>query len=92
MWSLINEVKRTLPLTKIYIWTGYTYEQLDQERRQLPVITPLSNILNNIDYLIDGPYIHAQRDITLLMRGSHNQRIIDMKATNQEKKIVEVRL
>ena len=92
VWSLINEVKRTLPLTKIYIWTGYTYEQLDQERRQLPVITPLSNILNNIDYLIDGPYIHVQRDITLPMRGSRNQRIIDMKATNQEKKIVEVRL
>jgi anaerobic ribonucleoside-triphosphate reductase activating protein len=34
--------------------------------------------LNTIDYLIDGPYIDELRDITLPMRGSSNQRIIDL--------------
>ena len=32
-----------------------------------------------VDYLIDGPYIHEQRDITLAMRGSRNQRILNMR-------------
>lgn len=36
-------------------------------------------ILNNIDYLIEGPFILEERDITLKWRGSRNQRIIDMK-------------
>ncbi len=31
------------------------------------------------DYLIDGPYIESQRDITLKMRGSLNQKVIDLK-------------
>ena len=36
-------------------------------------------ILNNINYLIDGPFKIEERDITLKWRGSRNQNIIDMK-------------
>ena len=39
----------------------------------------ITNILNNIDVLIDGPYIDELRDITLPLRGSSNQRIIQLK-------------
>ena len=39
----------------------------------------LKMILGLADYLIDGPYIEEQRDITLKMRGSRNQRIWDLK-------------
>jgi anaerobic ribonucleoside-triphosphate reductase activating protein len=35
-------------------------------------------ILQKADVLIDGPYIEAERDISLPMRGSRNQRIIDL--------------
>ena len=36
-------------------------------------------ILDMADYLIDGPYIAEERDLTLNMRGSRNQRVIDLK-------------
>ena len=41
--------------------------------------TTLQYILDNLDYLIEGPFILEQRDITLKWRGSRNQNIINMK-------------
>ena len=71
---LILEIKKVLPEVEIYIWTGYTIEELISEHRER-----IKTILSNIDYLVDGPYIHSMRDITLPMRGSANQRIINIK-------------
>ena len=71
---IINQVKDKFPGIKIYLWTGYVYEDLKQRNEQ-----KLQYILNNIDYLIDGPFIYDQRDITLPLRGSRNQRIINIK-------------
>lgn len=71
---LITNVKEKYPDIKIYVWTGYVYEDLVERHEQ-----KLDWILNNIDYLIDGPFILSQRDITLPMRGSRNQRILNMK-------------
>ena len=73
---IILSVKEQFPDIKIYVWTGYTYEDL-QIRSQLE--PKIKTILDNIDYLIDGPFILEERDITLAMRGSRNQRILDMK-------------
>lgn len=70
---VLNTVKRDLPDTKVYIWTGYTYEKLLNDSD-----THLKSILEQTDVLIDGPYIEAERDITLPMRGSRNQRIIEL--------------
>lgn len=39
----------------------------------------LKKILNSVDYIVDGPFIEDLKDITLLFRGSSNQRIIDVK-------------
>lgn len=75
---LITEVKKYFPKIKIYVWTGYTYEQLLDRSEKL-----LQNILRNIDVLIDGPFIQEERDITLPMRGSRNQRIIELKEKNK---------
>lgn len=72
-YLVIKEVKNKVPGAKIYIWTGYTYEELLQ--RQHPQVR---GSLELADVLIDGPYIEAERDITLEMRGSRNQRIIDL--------------
>lgn len=71
---VILEVKRHYPNIKIYLWTGYTYEELLAKNEKI-----LQNILNEVDVLIDGPFIYEQRDITLAMRGSRNQRIIELK-------------
>ena len=72
---IILEVKKVFPDIKIYIWTGYTYEEL-LERLDEPKI---GAILDNIDYLIDGRFEIGERDISLPMRGSRNQRILNMK-------------
>lgn len=71
---VISEVKKKYPDIKIYVWTGYLYEDLLVKNEKL-----LQNILQNTDVLIDGPFIKSQRDITLPMRGSKNQRIIELK-------------
>lgn len=75
---LIHTVKCHSPSTPIYLWTGYTWEELQDYLRQWRS-EGLSYILNNINYLIDGPYIQEERDITLHLRGSRNQRIIELK-------------
>ena len=70
---VIKEVKQTLPETKIYLWTGYTYEDLIKKANP-----KVEEVLKMVDILIDGPYVDSERDITLHMRGSRNQRIIDL--------------
>lgn len=72
-YLLVKEVKEKLPDVKIYIWSGYTYEQLLHNAS-----LKARQALASSDYLIDGPYIEELRDITLEMRGSKNQRIIDL--------------
>lgn len=71
---VIKHVKEHLPNTKIYLWTGYTYDALMLH----PPHPKTKEILDYVDVLIDGPYIEEERDITLDMRGSRNQRIIDL--------------
>ena len=75
---VITEVRKHYPDIKIYLWTGYVYEDLVDKKEKL-----LQNILENIDVLVDGPFIKEQRDITLAMRGSRNQRIIELKEKNK---------
>ena len=71
--AMVTAVKQQVPDAKIYVWTGYTYERL------LEIDCPhINTVLRLADVLIDGPYIEAERDITLPMRGSRNQRIIDL--------------
>ena len=75
---VLSYVREKVPGTKIYIWTGFIYENL--LKKQSP---ELQKILGMTDVLVDGPYIEELRDITLPLRGSSNQRIINL--TNTEK-------
>lgn len=79
---VIKEVKEQFPNINIYLWTGYTIEELKGKSN-----SHLKYILNNIDILIDGLYLENKRDITLPLRGSSNQNIIDMKKFDFSKKI-----
>jgi anaerobic ribonucleoside-triphosphate reductase activating protein len=71
---VLTEVKLHFPDVKIYVWTGYYYEQLLKSSNPR-----IKMILDLIDVLIDGPYEEGLRDITLPMRGSANQSIINLK-------------
>lgn len=68
-------------------YSGWTYEQLVQKAETEPETRAL---LEQVDFLIDGPFILAQRDLTLQFRGSRNQRFLDMKRTRETGKPVEV--
>ena len=57
-------------------FTGWTYEQLLDKNDEA-----INALLNEIDMLIDGPFIEAQKNLELRFRGSENQRLIDMKKT-----------
>ena len=73
-YLMVTAVREEYPDIKIYLWTGYTYEELMERHNHR-----LTDILATIDYLIDGPFIQEERDISLFMRGSRNQRIINLK-------------
>lgn len=72
-YLVIKTIKEKMPNTKVYIWTGYYYEDLLKSG-----IDHIEQILELTDVLIDGPYVETLRDITLPMRGSSNQSIIDL--------------
>lgn len=80
---LAREIKkRNLNLV---VYTGYTYEELcKMEGRN----QNLRELLQLTDLLIDGPYREEERDLTLLFRGSANQRVIDMVRTQEEGRLV----
>lgn len=68
IYYILWEVKQRYPSIKTFVWTGYTLEQLKEMYKD--------TLLENVDVLIDGPFIKAERDITLKFRGSKNQRIL----------------
>ena len=72
-YMIIEKVKEIYPDKKVYIWTGYTLEELVNRKDQRT-----NQILQLTDVLIDGPFIEEERDITLKMRGSKNQRILHL--------------
>ncbi len=65
----------------IWCWTGYKFEMLLRMPKQ-------RRLLELIDVLVDGPFIEAQKDPDLLFRGSRNQRLIDVKASLKQGKVV----
>ena len=78
--SLVKRVKALYPHKDIWCYTGYTLEtDLLQESRARCEVT--DEFLSFIDVLVDGEFMEALRDLTLLFRGSRNQRLIDFKET-----------
>ena len=47
-----------------------------------------TELLKNVDVLVDGKFILEQRDISLKFRGSKNQRVIDVQKSLQENQII----
>ena len=67
-YQILWHIKERFPSIKTFVWTGYTLQQLQDLYED--------TLLDNVDVLIDGPFIKAERDITLKFRGSKNQRIL----------------
>ncbi len=69
----------------IMTYTGYTWEELLEIGQEDPAVRKLLEIT---DYLVDGPFIESQKDLTLAFRGSANQRIIDVRKSLQKGDII----
>lgn len=80
----LRRVRERWPLgTKsVWMYTGFTWEQLLHPELGSRAATPLARpILGTLDVLVDGPFVLAEKDISLRFRGSANQRIIDVPAS-----------
>ena len=78
---LLKRIKEKFPNKNIWVWSGYTFEQLtkDAERKAM---------LELCDVLVDGRYVDKLRDLTLTFRGSSNQRIINIKESLDKNEII----
>ncbi len=83
----LRRVKERYPEKTIWAFTGFVYDRdlVEGGRRHTHCTDEL---LGLVDILVDGPYIEEQRSLMLQFRGSANQRVIDMKKTLREGKVV----
>lgn len=75
----------------IWMWTGFTYEEIVNELLLLKsesVYNNLFMVISNIDVLIDGRFKLDQFKLNLTHRGSYNQKIIDMKSSLEKSELV----
>lgn len=69
--ALCRRVKLECPSKDIWLYTGYTLEEMEGTARK--------DILRYVDVLIDGKFVEDLKDPSLKFRGSANQRIIHME-------------
>ena len=80
----IAKYAKTLGLN-IWVYTGFTFEELLKLSKTKKVYL---DFLKVIDVLVDGRFILEQRDLSILFRGSKNQRLIDVPKTLEDNEIV----
>ncbi len=78
LYSLLCALKKECPNLDVIVYTGFTYEEVFKDFRRC---------LDVIDYLIDGLFILKKRSLSLLFRGSTNQRFIDCKKSLEQSKV-----
>jgi len=83
--SFIEDLKKEKPNFDVWCYTGYTFEELEARKDDVT-----ANALKNIDVLVDGRFVLERKDPEIKFRGSDNQRILDVKETLKENKIVEL--
>lgn len=95
--ELINLIKRKRPDIKIWVYTGYTIENLysrcyctiGEDSEATPSqCRYLRYILNSIDVLVDGQFQEDKKDLTYPFAGSTNQRVINMQESREQNKVV----
>lgn len=77
IFSLIKEIKNKFPTKDIWLYTGYTWEEIND-----------LSVIEYIDVIVDGKYVEELSNEELEWRGSANQRVIDVKKTLIENEII----
>ena len=82
--ALLRRIRETYPSKDIWCYTGYLYDvDLAEGGRVHTEVT--DEMLSYIDVLVDGEFIEEEKDLTLVFRGSRNQRILELKETLRER-------
>ena len=86
VYEIIKRIKDNFPDKKVWLWTGneLSINDFDNSDNGLK-----NKIISLCDYVIDGRFIEEKRNLSLMFRGSSNQRIIDVKKSLREGKVVE---
>ncbi len=82
--ELLRQVKRELPEKTIWAFSGYLFDKDILSGR----LGDTSEYLSYLDVLVDGPFVEEKKNLSLRFRGSENQRLIDVKASLAEGKII----
>lgn len=77
--KLILDIKANYPSKDIWLYTGYTWEEVEELNL---------DYLRYIDVLVEGRFILNKRNVNLRWCGSSNQRVIDVKESLKEGKII----
>lgn len=78
----LRRVRERYPDKDIWAFTGYVYDR-DLVVGGCKYIPETNELLAMVDVLVDGPFVEAQKDITLRFRGSANQRVLDLPNTRE---------
>ena len=83
----LKRVKSEVPTKNVWCYTGYLFDsELLQNSRAKTDDT--LEILKLIDVLVDGKFVEELKDISLMFKGSSNQRIIDVKQSLQKNEVI----
>lgn len=85
--KLVKKVKEKYPKKNIWAFSGYLLDHQIMEV-MVPKYEFTKEFLSYIDVLVDGEFHEEEKDLSIIYRGSRNQRIIDLKKTLEKGKIV----
>ena len=93
--NLVNRFRLLTPEKNIWLYTGYTFEQIiypvvtdDFNPERDEILNKRKDIVKSVDVLVDGRYIDSQRSISKRWAGSNNQRVIEVQKSLQKRKVV----
>lgn len=82
--ELCQDLKHDVPEKTIWAYTGYTWESI----MRLPEDHPRRKVLEYLDVLCDGPFVHTRKSPKKKWVGSENQRVINVKESLEKGEIV----
>ena len=98
--NLVNKIRLSFPNKSIWIYSGYTWKECQPFSEEgllkgskfapklQKILQKRYEIISKCDVMVDGRYIDSQRDITLKLRGSSNQNVIDVKQSLSQNKMI----
>lgn len=91
--KLVHKIRISFPDKTIWLYTGYSYSEIFRGQSSYLSQEGVNNfkrrkIIKLCDVLVDGEYIDEQKDITLAWRGSKNQKVIDVKQSLAQNKVI----